>query len=297
MLGACVSLVLILLALAVLIFCMIADRANGSKPPQGGQQPSGNDPANKTISITQDAAGVSKGGLLLVNYINEESKHYYNPASALDLKTIDGTQGSPRIYTVADTSWLLNETTLKAFNAMMQMYYNTYGDTTIKVSSAYRTAALQEGKSVPVGYSDHHTGYCLALRTVDGGYLPADHWIYENGHKYGFVIRYPDNKSQFTGISDYEYCIRYVGVAHATYMVENNLCMEEYIALLQSKHGETSPLRFKAADGCDYQIFYVPKTTAGSLTTITFPGGYEYNISGDNVGGFIVTVNLSRPVA
>ncbi len=292
---ACVTLVLTLATLAVFIFCMIADLANNDAP--GGNTPAPNNIA-PTVSITQDASGISKGVLLLVNYINDGNKHYFDPASAKDLKIIDGTQGSPRIYTVADTSWTLNAETLAAFNTMMQKYYEiSEGDGTIKVSSAYRNAAMQEGKSTPVGYSDHHTGYCLALRTVSGGHLADDHWIYENGHKYGFIVRYPNSKQHLTGVSDYEYCIRYVGVAHATYMAENNLCLEEYIDRLQSSTNANAPLSVKGADGCDYQIFYTPKATGGTLTTITFPKGYEYTVSGDNEGGFIVTVNLSRPTA
>ena len=50
------------------------------------------------------------------------------------------------------------------------------------------------------------------------------------------------------------------------------------------------------ADGNSYEVFYVAKSS-GDLTTIEIPKGYAYTVSGDNVGGFIVTVNLSQPTA
>ena len=59
-------------------------------------------------------------------------------------------------------------------------------------------------------------------------------WLANNAHKYGFVMRYPDAKSDITGVSGYESAYRYVGVAHATYMYNNNLCLEEYVSYLKS---------------------------------------------------------------
>ena len=44
-----------------------------------------------------------------------------------------------------------------------------------------------------------------------------------------------------------------------------------------------------------YEIYYVPMT--GDSTTVSVPKNYKYTISGDNVGGFIVTVDLNSPAA
>ena len=292
LLGICLVTILLILTVFVLVFCSIAER---------GKTPDRTDPSNPPASsqvemqkISKSNADVAKGDLLLVN-----GDHYYDPSSAPDLVLIDGTQiaptGSNKMYTVADTSWKLNETALKAFNTMMKRFYEvSEGDDTVRVTSAYRTAKDQEGKSLPVGHSDHHTGYCLALRTASSGYLESSHWIYEQGHKYGFITRYPAGKETVTGVSDYEYCIRYVGVAHATYMTQNGLCLEEYVSLLKTNYSNGEALELQGADGNSYSIFYVAKSE-GELTTISVPKGYEYSISGDNVGGFIVTVNLSAP--
>ena len=51
--------------------------------------------------------------------------------------------------------------------------------------------------------------------------------------QYGFVLRYPDGKSDITGVDfeNWHYC--YVGVENAQYMQKHNLVLEEYIALLK----------------------------------------------------------------
>ena len=293
LLALCIVIILLLVTLAIFLFCAIADELNQDTDipttPPDISDPSGNtDILYQTV--TKDKAAVSVGDLLLVN-----EDHYYDPASAPDLMIIDGTQGSPKTYTVAYSTWKLNAGTLSAFNGMMKKYYEISGDDTVKVSSAYRTAKDQEGKATPVGHSDHHTGYCLALRTVAGEFLKDDHWIYENGHRYGFIRRYPNEKATITGVSDYEYCIRYVGIPHATYMVKNDLCLEEYVELLKTSYSGGTHLSLTDDAGNQYEIYYVAST--GDHTSLQVPSNYAYTVSGDNVGGFIVTVNLSHPLA
>ena len=51
-----------------------------------------------------------------------------------------------------------------------------------------------------------------------------------NAHKYGFILRYPDDKQEITGIIFEPWHFRYVGVEHATIMTDQNLCLEEYLA-------------------------------------------------------------------
>jgi D-alanyl-D-alanine carboxypeptidase len=119
-------------------------------------------------------------------------------------------------------------------------------------------------------------------------------WLEANCAKYGFVFRYDSSKSSSTGVSDEPNHLRYVGVAHATYMTEHNLCLEEYLELLRNSHSyEQSPLEIVAGDK-NYLVYYVAATTAdgASFTSISVPPATEgtYTISGDNMNGFIVTV-------
>ena len=58
-------------------------------------------------------------------------------------------------------------------------------------------------------------------------------WLEENCADYGFVIRYPDGKTDITGISYEPWHLRYVGGEVAQYMMENDLCLEEFLALYE----------------------------------------------------------------
>ena len=203
---------------------------------------------------------------------------------------IDGTP----IYRCSG-SMLIQPAAQAAFDAMMTEYFNIYGaDETVSVTTVFRSLKDQEGKSMPAGHSDHHSGYLLALNIAASA--NPEHWIFKNCHKYGFVLRYPTDKRAQTGVAeDYTEAIRYVGVAHATYMKENNLCLEEYAQQLQASSVDKQ-VQINGADGKLYSAYYVP-AVASQLTQIKIPANYVYEISGDNIAGFVVTVKLSEPVA
>ena len=283
---------LLIVALLVFGICAIVHniRDNSTKNPNGGA------PAFVMYeNITQSSDGLLRGELILIN-----QSHYFDPAQATGLKTIYGNQptvnnGLSRPYGLADNTWKLNETALNALNAMMLRHYEISGDASLVVGSAYRTAKDQENmpsSSVLPGYSDHHSGYCLTLKYVDRN-LEETHWVFENAHRYGFIVRYPEDKAAITGVSGYSWCLRYVGVAHATYMYQNNLCLEEYVEMLHRSYSGGANLAITGSDGNAYEVYYVPKT--GDVTTVKVPSNYNYTVSGDNDSGFIVTILLSQP--
>ena len=88
------------------------------------------------------------------------------------------------------------------------------------------------------GHSEHQLG--LALDIVDELNQSLDstqqdtatqQWLIAHSWEYGFTLRYPPEKSDITGIIYEPWHYRYVGVAAATYMRDNDMCLEEYIAL------------------------------------------------------------------
>lgn len=99
-------------------------------------------------------------------------------------------------------------------------------------------AAAEAAKTVAApGNSEHQTG--LALDLVDSNYpeletvqenTPVQRWLMANSWKYGFVLRYPAEKSEVTGIIYEPWHYRYVGREAAEEMYRNNLCLEEYLA-------------------------------------------------------------------
>ena len=137
------------------------------------------------------------------------------------------------------------------------------GDDKILVSSAYRSYSYQEGLhkgyiesemrpgiseeeareiaeffSAPPGASEHHLGLCVDV--VDIGHedkelseifaeTPAYEWLSKNAHKYGFILRYPDNKTDITKYSYEPWHYRFVGVQAATIIYNDELTLEEFL--------------------------------------------------------------------
>ena len=86
------------------------------------------------------------------------------------------------------------------------------------------------------GTSEHQLG--LAVDLVDINYqmlndeqenTAAQKWLMANSWRYGFILRYPNEKSEITGIIYEPWHYRYVGVELATELYERGICLEEYL--------------------------------------------------------------------
>lgn len=127
---------------------------------------------------------------------------------------------------------------------------------TAYLSSAYRDFATQQylynkkvseyGEDVaktivaPPGTSEHQIG--LAADITDKYYQYKDEsledtelfqWMSANCARYGFIVRYPKDKTDITGTMYEPWHFRYVGVEAATYIMEKGLCLEEFLALYE----------------------------------------------------------------
>ena len=85
------------------------------------------------------------------------------------------------------------------------------------------------------GTSDHNTGLGIVSEdhpAKDAGFAEtaAAQWLAEHAADYGFILRYPSDKTEATGM-DYEpWHYRYVGSEQAHKIKESGLCLEEYLA-------------------------------------------------------------------
>lgn len=81
------------------------------------------------------------------------------------------------------------------------------------------------------GTSEHELGLAVDINADDdrstGDEVYA--WLAENAYKYGFIQRYPEDKTEITGI-DYEpWHYRYVGKSAAGEIYNSGECLEEYL--------------------------------------------------------------------
>ena len=118
-------------------------------------------------------------------------------------------------------------------------------------------------------------------------------WVSANAYKYGYVRRFAPDKDNITYISSDRWHYRYVGIPHAYYMTANNLCLEEYLAWLESYTYEGNHLMINDVEGKNYEVYFVPAEN-GTATTLPVPTDpTAYTVSGNNYSGFIVTVTLN----
>lgn len=87
------------------------------------------------------------------------------------------------------------------------------------------------------GTSEHQYGRSIDV-TMDGTTNHSFHkteqgqWLIDHAHEYGFIIRYPADKTEITGINYEPWHLRWVGEEHAAFIHEHGLCLEEYIDLV-----------------------------------------------------------------
>jgi len=89
------------------------------------------------------------------------------------------------------------------------------------------------------GSSEHHTGLVVDIlspehRIMNSAFADtqAFRWLSENAHLYGFIMRYPADRVEITGIAFEPWHYRYVGVNHAIAIRESGLTLEEYLYVL-----------------------------------------------------------------
>jgi D-alanyl-D-alanine carboxypeptidase len=111
---------------------------------------------------------------------------------------------------------------------------------------------------------------------------PEGKWLKENSWKYGFILRYPEDKTAITGIKYEPWHFRYVGLPHSAIMQEKDMVLEEYWDFLKEQKTFTTTV-----DHQTYEISYYP---VSQNITIQVPANGRYEISGNNLDGVIVTV-------
>jgi D-alanyl-D-alanine carboxypeptidase len=265
-------------------------------------------------TVSRANTAVNEGDLILVNY-----QYAYTFPTSINLKEMYGQTGFGSVYVLGNGMTYPNGTTkslelskhiIPNLTAMLSEMKNANASLTserrLMILSGYRTYEKQqslyenetvEGLTAKPGFSEHHTGLTFDIRislknSSEIEYLndAEQKWIETNCAKYGFILRYTDENKDITGILNEDWHFRYVGVPHAMYMVENDLCLEEYLDFLRKNHhyGTHDPLNYTVGE-TTYTIYYFPASVEKTTTNIYVPSaGYE--ISGNNVDGFIVTV-------
>lgn len=86
------------------------------------------------------------------------------------------------------------------------------------------------------GTSEHELGLAADIYSSENMNLDesqlntsTQQWLMENCWRYGFILRYPQGKSEITGIIFEPWHYRYVGIEHAEKIMKAGICLEEYL--------------------------------------------------------------------
>lgn len=105
--------------------------------------------------------------------------------------------------------------------------------------------ALEETykQTMPAGKSEHETGLALDILYGENPQMDlsqadtaGNQWLVEHSHEYGFILRYPQDGEEITGIAYEPWHFRYVGKEAAQFLYENQLTLEEFHNYLENNY-------------------------------------------------------------
>lgn len=83
------------------------------------------------------------------------------------------------------------------------------------------------------GTSEHNTGLCADFNMADDAFEQTEmyKWMCENAEDYGFILRYPKDKTDITGVIYESWHWRFVGINNAKEINELGVTLEEYVEM------------------------------------------------------------------
>lgn len=112
------------------------------------------------------------------------------------------------------------------------------------------------------GTSEHQLGLAV---DINGATYDIYLWLQENSYKYGFIFRYPGNKTHITNVAEEVWHYRYVGKEAAAEIHERGICLEEYLENPQGQYANDQSSQGQDSQGTDSQESPVQGETSYEL--------------------------------
>ena len=184
--------------------------------------------------------------------------------------------------------WYMREDAIRALSDMAKAFGNKNA---LIVRETYGKPGVSDlGEAVAENLD---TG-CAVL--FASGYLKGDQriWLADNCFRFGFILRYPADKSEVTHQEGISELFRYVGYEHAAYIGAHHQTLEEYLEFLRRETSSENPLKVNYTDGNGDEkncvIYFVP-VSGGETSELPIYGGEgaEFRYTGNGDDGIIVT--------
>lgn len=220
--------------------------------------------------------------------IEKLEKLYSTPSRKSDSIEYYTTAGTPQ-------SDRLTLETAENLGALTKALYESLHFNSVTVKYAYFVPKSTGTESYDFPHALGTTvDLCLS---IDGDSYPLSQkpeilqWINENCYRFGFINSDPSGEVHDKGAKVQTTQLRYVGIPHATYIMQKDISFETYIEYIKGHYNSNNVLTILGADNKAYAVYYV---AVDGVNTVKLPSNFEYTISGNNDGGIIVTVNLSK---
>lgn len=156
-----------------------------------------------------------------------------------------GELGSQKVREVAYNAFLdmWHAAEQEGYYLMINSSYRSYQDQEAVYNNYKSSSGQKYADSIAArpGSSEHQTGLAIDIfsktNTNRNSFTdsPEAKWLEDNAHKYGFILRYPEDKVDITGYNYESWHFRYVGEDIATYIYEHDITFEEYYAYFIEK--------------------------------------------------------------
>ena len=143
---------------------------------------------------------------------------------------------------VEELKRFIDDARAEGLSVYLSSSYRSYGEQQYLFNRKVSQLNGDEARAATIvarpGTSEHQTGLCCDI--TDRYYETKDSslentqmykWMYAHCAEYGFILRYPKDKEDVTGIIYEPWHFRYVGKEAAEYIMENGLCLEEFVEL------------------------------------------------------------------
>ncbi|HYE81581.1 MAG TPA: M15 family metallopeptidase [Clostridia bacterium] len=264
-----------------------------------------------TSSQTIDTGNINEyleDNMLLVNKYNTLDRSY-SPPELIYSKPIRGRSTvSLRLDrdAVEQLNYMLNAAYREGVSGMVitsafrtyEKQTSLYNNKTSTLSRHMsRTAAEKEASKVVAvpGSSEHQTGLAVDICSEGVGLISnfADtrqgKWLKENSWRFGFIVRYPVDKTEITGIIYEPWHVRYVGESHSEIMKLKDMCLEEYVEYLKANQ----VIYHSNSIGENYLVQYINKPDFNlSGMTLSLSDTSTWSISECTKDSYILTIKL-----
>ena len=258
----CILAALILLIAFVIKSAFGGKKTDGSDVSQGSSSAAGEivsdvsseDPTPSYPATGPNGLDANYEQLLLVNAQNPLPENYDYEGSLTEIPTkyINGMLKQidknvwPYMQAMIDAqratqtdskNWLYVRSPYRSYKTQKMLFDNE----TKKWLATGLSSEAAEAKAATVvtrpGTSEHNTGFSADFNIAEDSFesTPMFTWMQEHAADYGFVLRFPKDKQEKTGIVYESWHYRYVGEEAAKFMKENNLCLEEFVELAKAQ--------------------------------------------------------------